>query len=321
MIKLYKVGIMEFTPFNDPEDINFLRTKGIIITDNLEECDIFIACSLKQLNRLRIKFGAKKKYLVWTSEPRKDNNFTNKTKPILWLPGVHIMNVYTDNIYLNNYTLPFAEDFFKNYWKIQPLEFLNENNCPEIKPKVATLIFYRNDRKKWSFKKQGVELDLSYLRTQLALFGHKLNMVDIYGKGWTEGLSIEKSRGGNWQKRKGEILDKYDFNLCFENTNFDYYCTEKIWDSIRYKCLPIYYGKGNKIYENFPKSSFVDYCEFNDPQLLFDCISRMKINEYRERMNLCIEVFNKIIEETRFNNPYEAMLLKTIQNIIDIMES
>lgn len=319
MIKILKVGDMSFTPFTNKEDIIFFKDKGISLTDNLD-CDIFVASKSYVLTRIRYRFGSKKKYLVWTSEPRKDTNFKNKINGVLWFPEIHIMNAYTGDIYLNNYTFPFTDEFFKNYWETEELDLLDEDNFPNFKhKKVAALMVYRNDQKQWSFKKQGRELDLCYLRTQIALEGHKLNQVDIYGQGWSEGISIENSRSGNWQETKAKILPNYHFNLCFENTNSDYYCTEKIWDSIRYGCLPIYYGEGNKIYEDFPKNSFLDYCNFNSPEQLFKYIDAMDVKEFRERMNLCVRVYNQIRERVKISNPYKNMLSKIVQKIEYIM--
>ncbi|HBE21543.1 MAG TPA: hypothetical protein DDW51_29105 [Cyanobacteria bacterium UBA11367] len=318
MIEILKVGDMSFTPFTNKEDIKFLKEKGIRVIDNLD-CDLFVASKTYALSRIRYRFGSKKKYLVWTSEPRKEPNFKNKIDGLFWIPEIHIMNAYTGDIYLNNYTFPFTDDFFKTYWETDELELLNEDNFPNFKhKKVAALMVYRNDQKKWSLKRQGRELDLCYLRTQIVLEGHKLNQVDVYGQDWPKGISIENSRGGDWQNSKAKIMPNYHFNLCIENTNSDYYCSEKIWDSIRYGCLPIYYGEGNKIYEYFPKNSFLDYCDFNSPEKLFKYIDAMDVQEFRERMNLCIGVFNQVREKVKLSNPDQNMLLKIVQKIESI---
>ncbi|NRB06573.1 MAG: hypothetical protein HRU34_04055 [Richelia sp.] len=76
------------------------------------------------------------------------------------------------------------------------------------------------------------------------------------------------------------ILQKYYFNLCFENTNWPNYCIEKIWDSIQGGCLPIYYGKGNRVYDDFPRNSFLDYSDFYRRDLLFDYIHDMKLDQF-----------------------------------------
>lgn len=44
---------------------------------------------------------------------------------------------------------------------------------------------------------------------------------------------------------KLEFLKSYKFNLCPENTNYEGYVTEKIFDAIYSGCIPIYWGSGN----------------------------------------------------------------------------
>ena len=40
-------------------------------------------------------------------------------------------------------------------------------------------------------------------------------------------------------------MNQFKFNLCPENLNADGYVTEKIFDSIRSDCIPLYLGGGN----------------------------------------------------------------------------
>jgi hypothetical protein len=314
---------MNCTPFNCEEDLNFLEKKGIYITNDLISCDIILTARLHRLTPFRFIFGYSKKYLAWTNEPRYDTTFKNRDKGFLWIPDAHIMNVYTGDIFTSNSSLPIFEQCYRQYWvkanQLQPLDkdFKFQNR------KVVAIMGYKGDQKRLSLKKQGRELDLSYLRTQIALAGYKMGKVDIYGYYWPDNISLEVSRGegyyDSYRNRKAEILKKYNFNLCFENTNFDYYCTEKIWDSIQYGCLPIYYSEGNKIYENFPKNSFIDYSEFENPAELFNFIGNMDIEEFRTRMNLCIEVFNRIQEKLKCSNLYEDLLMRIVEKFQKIM--
>jgi hypothetical protein len=247
----------------------------------------------------RIKYPSKK-YLIWTHEPRYNINFKNQTHSFIGLPDVHIMNAYTGNIYMNNYCR-----YGQGINCI--LDYLNENNFSNFKhKKIVVLVIYRNNKKKWSLSREGQEIDLCYLRTQIALEGYKLNKIDIYGKDWPNRISIENSRSKGWKERKKEILQDYYFNLCFENTNIDYYCSEKIWDSIKYGCLPIYYGKNNKIYETFPQNSFLDYCDFKYAKALFKYIENMDEKEFRQRMNFCIQVFNNIYLKRKNQKYYDS---------------
>jgi hypothetical protein len=256
MIKIHRISSMGDTPFNRKpvaqKDRQILEENKIVFTEKIEESDILISQNANTLIRYRCTFGFRKKFLLWTPEPRQDSHLRDKIRGFLLYPDIHVMNVYTGSIFTNNFTFPFCDNFFRDYWKIDPLDFLNEENCPYINRKIAILASYRND-KQFDLKVKNKNIDLSCLRSQIALKGHDLGIMDIYGGSWPEGVSISNSRLGQWYEVKKEILKNYNFNLCFENTNYDYYCTEKIWDSIRYGCLPIYYGNGNRIYEDFPK--------------------------------------------------------------------
>lgn len=317
MIKIFIIRGMPYTPFSKEKDIDFLNQHGVVLTDNPAECDAFVAARFRNLIPFIIKYGSKKQYLVWTHEPRYDTHFEKKVNKVLWMPPVHIMNLYTGDIYFNNYYYAFKK-------AEQKLEKLSENSFSSFKhKKIVALMYYRNNQWRWSLKKEGRELDLCYLRTQVALEGYKLNKTDIYGKGWPKGIALEDSRGEGWLERKSEILKKYHFNLCFENTNTDYYCTEKIWDSIVWGCLPIYYGKNNKIYEDFPKNSFLDYSNFNHPIELFEYIDKMRVKEFVERMNLCIEVVNQTYEKLNLvkSSMDKEVLLRIIQKLEQITSS
>ncbi|HEY9849892.1 MAG TPA: glycosyltransferase family 10 [Leptolyngbyaceae cyanobacterium] len=315
MIKIFLADPMLHTPFINKQHVKFLNQHQIFITDDRTECDIIVSRRMRFLLPYRIQdILGKKQYLIWTHEPRFDTHFKNINEGFLWLKKVYIMNVYTGDIYLRNYTI--------YHWQInQNLPMLTQENFKEFKnKKVAALMLYRNNKYRWSLQKDGKELDLCYLRTRIALEGHKLNKIDIYGKGWPSGISIENSRGSGWSDRKGEILNNYHFNLCFENTNYPHYCTEKIWDSIRCGCLPIYYGNQNKIYEDFPKNSFLDYCDFKNPAELYEYIDQMDVEEFRRRMNLCIGVYNRIYQEKSSNIHVEEMLLKIVEKLKQITQ-
>jgi hypothetical protein len=139
-----------------------------------------------------------------------------------------------------------------------------------------------------------INTDLIALRPQIALDGSKKGFLNVYGKGWPEGVSKENSRDGDWGARKKQLMGDYNFNLCFENTATYNYLTEKIWDSIENYCLLIYYEKNTNAYEIFPENSFIDYSNFNSSQELFDFITNISDEEYINRMTNCIKVYNYI---------------------------
>jgi len=145
-------------------------------------------------------------------------------------------------------------------------------------------------------------------RSTCALELHKAGLCDIYGGNWPPGVSRESSGYSSeigtkvpWWTSKLRDLAHYRFNVCLENTAFDYYCTEKIWHAIQAGTLPIYWGANNKIYDHFPKGSFIDLAEFESNAHLIDFLKSMPENEYLSRNNQCREVFNRCIAERREN--------------------
>ena len=286
IIKIYKVKSFAHTPFCNANDLEYLEKNGIEITENIKDADILISQNLKHLKPYFWKYLGKKKYLVWTLEPRFNTSFQSNKKFLFGLITCHFMNIYTGDVFTSGLTFH-AHNINKI---LTPLEGdFNISN-----KKAVALMSYFKGPESHELMRNGENIDLISLRSEIGLFGHERGLIDIYGKGWPNNISMEDSREGEWKLRKFQILNKYAFNLCFENTISPNYITEKIWDSIENYCLPIYYGKGNNIFNIFPKKSFLDYSDFNNPRELFDYIKSMNNLEYIERMNTCIEVYNNI---------------------------
>jgi hypothetical protein len=285
-IKLYKASSFAYTPFDNIDDLVYLKKHDIVIVDKITDADIVIAQNYKHLKKYlwRAVFG--KKFLIWTLEPRFDTNFTTEKKVFFGLFKYRIMNVFTNDVFVSNIT-------FTTHIISKEIELVVDDY--EIKSrKIISLMSYYQGINQPKLIRQGENIDLIGLRSKIALVGNKLEILDVYGKGWPEGVSKEDSRDGDWGGRKKLLLADYNFNLCFENTASYNYMTEKIWDSIENYCLPIYYGKNTNVYEVFPKNSFIDYAEFNSVQALFDFVNAMTNAEFTRRMNSCIKVYNSI---------------------------
>ena len=319
MIKFYPLVSMRFTPFGKGGNLyedrgsRLLRDQGIVRTEHSNASDLFVTnrypLSRRFLYKRKLLKGLSKPILVWTHEPRYCTIFKNHLNRNWILPPIYIMNVYTRDLYIDNFS------FYS--WAIKSsLKPIDVKNCPDVSQKrIAAIVTYIPEPEKKTLLKEGIELDLTALRQQLALDGHKRGLVDIYGRGWPEMISKEVSRDNRWHDRKNEILKAYHFNICIENTNFDYYCTEKIWDSIRGGCLPIYYGIHNRIYDDFPRDSFIDIAKFNCYDELFNYIVAMDKHEYCDRMNKCIEAYNNFAENDTFEAHYDRAIMSTAERI------
>lgn len=285
-IKVFLIKSFAFTPFSNEDDLHYLKKNGVVVTDNIREADVLVSQNLKHLKKYFWNFFSKKKYLVWTFEPRFDINFFPQKKLLGGAVTCHFMNVYTEDVFTSGLT--FHAQYINK--KLMPL---SENYRIPDRRIVALISFFKGPDTP-PLQRNNENIDLISLRSIIALEGYHNGILDIYGKGWPGNIATEDSREGNWKGRKFEILEGYSFNLCFENTITINYITEKIWDSIGSYCLPIYFGKGNNIYNIFPKDSFLDYSKFNSPNELFAYIENMSDIEFVDRMNKCISVYNKI---------------------------
>jgi hypothetical protein len=316
MIRVLPIGsFLKESPFKKEWDWDTMKSHEVRLVSDEQEADLIVAgpnpgfhgrFTFRRLLPLMLKYGNRKKYLLWTDEPRFDLHFIPIVQYPL-LPKVHIFNVFT-GAYINNYRWLRAI----NLQPLMDFEFKHR--------RVVTVMLYRKNAQEWSLKYNGKELDLYHLRNTIALEGHSAGIMDIYGKGWPEGVALGQSREGEWRQKKQEILQDYHFNLAFENTNWPYYCTEKIWDAIQAGCLPIYYGEENAIYEDFPRDSFIDYCEFGEPYNLFSFIQSISSQDFIKRMNLCIEVYNTAVKKQQEKEGgWEELAVLTAQRIQDIM--
>jgi hypothetical protein len=95
---------------------------------------------------------------------------------------------------------------------------------------------------------------------------------DLFGRGWSntstlsgpEASAVARSyRGEIPALEKVATLSNYRFALCFENTAFPGYVTEKIFDCFVAGCIPIYLGAPN-ITNLVPAGSFIDARDFRD---------------------------------------------------------
>lgn len=322
MIKIFRLDSMEYTPFGDhPWEDEFRSKCGIQFTDSPRESDLFVTRrypSIAKRTKMRLGIYPNRPILLYTHEPRFDTHSCSKMGEQFG-PTVHIMNVYTGDIYLSNFSVYGPQH---RHGLLPLIDWLDGPNLTERR--TAFIATYIEDPVQSTLIMNGRDINLTGLRQTLALEGHRRGSVDIYGRGWSAGISIQESRGEGWQDEKFRILQNYDFNLCLENTNVDYYCTEKIWDSIRAGSLPIYYGRGNKIYETFPEESFIDLADFAQPESVYDFIQTMPEKEYIARMNRCIQVYNQWCDPVAIKVEREkrtAKLIERIRAIVGLADS
>ncbi len=121
-------------------------------------------------------------------------------------------------------------------------------------------------------------------------------VIDLYGMGWDKWWSREALWLPYWRNyralmsiykgkcaSKFEVLQNYEFCLCFENMRMDGYITEKIFDCLYAGTIPLYMGAPD-ILDYIPEDVFVDcrkYLTWTEMWEDVATLSTEKINEMR----------------------------------------
>jgi hypothetical protein len=93
---------------------------------------------------------------------------------------------------------------------------------------------------------------------------------DLFGRGWSDTSTLSRAEARAVARSyRGELpvfdkvstLSNYRFALCFENTAFPGYVTEKIFDCFAAGCIPIYLGAPD-IEDLVPAGAFIDARHF-----------------------------------------------------------
>lgn len=117
MIRLYRTGILHVTPFHPQQHdaISFFNDNGITFTNNPLNCHLFVTGhslppkwkSLSRKTQLLLRYQFRRRILIWSNEP-----YNTIVKPTFkWSaiqPAAHIMNLYTNDVYLTNFTFFFG---------------------------------------------------------------------------------------------------------------------------------------------------------------------------------------------------------------------
>ncbi|MDZ4655329.1 MAG: glycosyltransferase family 10 [Coriobacteriia bacterium] len=100
---------------------------------------------------------------------------------------------------------------------------------------------------------------------------------DLYGRGWSsneyirspqQSRAVRKAyRGEIDPLEKLDVLSEYKFSLCYENTSFPGYITEKIFDCFAAGSIPVYLGAPD-VAESIPPECFIDAREFENMRSL-----------------------------------------------------
>lgn len=306
-IKIFLLDSMEYTPFAMVDGVRILAENDIVITQNVNETDIIIARKYS-LNRNQyfklFQFKRGTSLLIWTHEPR--NSFEEQPIKLL-LPGikVYFMNLYTRDVFLDNYAFTVVLDH-------RP-KVMTSLTYHQKKKKIAGIVSWVSDSKRRYKEKNGVNIDLSHKRQELLLKGSEQGIMDVFGERWPNGLSMGDTRWeADWSGLKIKIASEYLYCIAIENTDWPYYVSEKIWHAILAGCLPIYAGSAGTIYEDFEENSFVDYNQFQSDEECLEFIKNLSEGEFLDRYNSCARSVDRIMDKVDVKSHYPACMIGSI---------
>ena len=149
----------------------------------------------------------------------------------------------------------------------------------------------------------------------------KTGLVDLYGRGWDKYVI-----GGNllhylklkklWKGKldiKDSGMSNYKFSICYENTDFPGYVTEKIFDSLAAGTIPIYFGSEH-VKDILPSELYIDVKQFDNISDISEYIDNFSFDDYQ----LFYTALTMFCKSRKFKmNTYEAQA----ENILNIMSA
>ncbi|MCL4352873.1 MAG: glycosyltransferase family 10 [Patescibacteria group bacterium] len=150
------------------------------------------------------------------------------------------------------------------------------------------------------------------------------NDFDLFGPRWNKPINtFQKYLPWTWKKyrtyrgvsfNKLKTLSQYKFTLCYENmTGSKGWVTEKIFDALKAKSVPIYWGAPN-IGKYVDNDVFIDRRNFSSEEKLAKFLMHMTENEY----NNYIISGEQYIKSSRFNKFSSRYFGDTILKLLKI---
>lgn len=149
------------------------------------------------------------------------------------------------------------------------------------------------------------------------------NNFDLYGMGWNRPahwgerlLPFLQPRYASYRgtvQNKWDVLPHYRFSLCYENISGEPgWVTEKIFDCMRARCVPIYWGAPN-ITDYVDAEAFVDRRRFKSDAELAAYLLSITEQEY-ERFQTAMQAYLQSERFTKFLPPaYADTIIQTLK--------
>jgi hypothetical protein len=126
-------------------------------------------------------------------------------------------------------------------------------------------------------------------------------------------------RGDESVSAKSDFLNSFRFNLCFENSSYPGYATEKLYEALCAKTIPIYWGSPT-IECDFNTKAFLNWHDYQDDDVFFEKIMEIDQNPelyeemYLQPMFTDYQKVNKFFDKDRFHNWFIKNVYKGVLN-------
>lgn len=126
-------------------------------------------------------------------------------------------------------------------------------------------------------------------------------------------------RGDESVQSKLNFLNSYKFNLCFENSSYPGYATEKVYEALCAKTIPIYWGSPT-IECDFNTKAFLNWHDFGDDSSFFEAIREIDENPdmyeemFLQPMFSDYQKVNKFFDKKKFLNWFNVNVYKGTQS-------
>jgi hypothetical protein len=150
---------------------------------------------------------------------------------------------------------------------------------------------------------------------------HKLNEYRLVASGGPlfNNIGYVLPRGEESVSAKLRFLNSYKFNLCFENSSYPGYATEKLYEALCAKTVPIYWGSPT-IEVDFNTKAFLNWHDYQDDEAFFEAIKEVDESpELYEEMYMApmfadYQKVNKFFDKDRFINWFDKNVYKGVIN-------
>ena len=315
----------------EKKNYKFISSKQIVIED-IDWIFFWNADSIKPRNLFKsiiFYYRMKKANVSTRNFLRKIKSSKKKTKTILFIQEPHTicpenwnkkLHKEIDFIFTwdrkqvdNKKYFPLDLPAYKDICKIQPKNF---------KDRKLLLDITSNKR----LRSKDAISDFRY-KTICYFSDNHSESFDLYGFGWNQNITkvllrrfrptglyskLLKSYKGQ-VKNKKETCENYKFLICYENTIFDSYISNKIFDAFNSKIVPIYMGCDN-IEDFIPSNCFINRKDFSNDKELYNFINSMNENTWLSYLDAALDFYQSSksdkFSEVHFSSEIIKKLIK-----------